>query len=174
MVKLSSSRGGEVLKLNTAHRAEERFSGQRLPWGGTEPFQNCSSIACRRMRGFLSAQPTYSQGPLWSLASRSGSVFERKLLQGLEVLDLNKSSSGKRALPMGDLCLIQRGRSARFLMMQIVLCYLGEFGMYLLMTNWPFSVIWWLTHYLLCAFNLRNKNTKSCKLCLNELKYTSI
>lgn len=117
------------------------------------------------MNGFLSTQPICSKGPLCSLATESGSIFEKISLQGFEDLDLNNSSYRKQALQPGDPCLVQNaGGEAQLGFWWGKQHYVGEFGKYFLMTNLPFSVIWWLKHYLQCALNLRNKNAKSCNL----------
>lgn len=93
-----SSRDSKVLKLNIVHEAEERFSGQRLPWEGTWGIFR-TAVQCLQMNERVSQHlDNLQESPLWSLAAGSGNILHRILLQGFEDLDLHESSYRKKVV----------------------------------------------------------------------------
>lgn len=137
-------------------------------------FQNCSALPANEWMGFSASRQFAGESPLVTCHW----VWQRSwedIIECFEDLDVNKSSYGKKVLLLGDLCLIQNAREEAQPGFWWGKCHcLGGFGKYFLMTHLPFSVIWWLKYYLLCAFSLKNKNTKSCVMLTFVVIYIGI
>lgn len=112
--KYDSFRDSEVLKLSIVHGSGRGWGFQargclgKKHWAFTE-----LQCHCLQMNEWFSQHSANFQGsPLWSLATEAVSILERILLQGLEDLEVNQGSHGKKILLLVDFCSVQDVREA--------------------------------------------------------------